>query len=606
MRASFALVAREARAPARLWASRPMRWRRLPPGQRLTLAMPVGLVVLLLGCAAQPPAADTGAAAGSPPSSEWFVDRAGDAGLDFVHVNGMSGSLSLPEIMGPGVALFDYDNDGDLDAYAVQGGTLTARGAGASSPASTGDRLYRNDLQPGPGGTRFTDVTARSGIDVRSYGMGVAAADVDNDGWVDVYLNRLGADVLLHNNGNGTFTDVTRQSGIADDAWSVSASFFDFDRDGWLDLFVGNYVRYDAANDRPCRAPSGAIDYCMPQVYPSMAGRLYRNRGNGSFADVTTAAGLAAEYGPALGSVAADLDRDGWTDLYVANDGAVNQYWVNQRNRTFRNRALLAGVAVSADGRPEGSMGVDAGDFDNDADEDLVITNLFGEGTVVYVNDGSGTFEDRGAATGLRPASLRHTGFGVAWVDVDNDGWLDVLSVNGAVQRAQPFARSGDPFPLGQPMQLLRNRGDGRFEDITARAGAVFAAPVVGRGAAFGDVDNDGDVDVLVATNNGPLRLLINQVGNRNHWIGVRAVAAGGGDAIGARIGVTDGAGVTRWRRVRSDGSYGSANDPRVIVGLAGSTVVRRVRIEWPGGAVEEHTGGDVDRWLTIKEQGRP
>src|SRR5688572_12586552 len=224
MRASFALVAREARAPARLWTSRPMRWRRLPPGQRLTLAMPVGLVVLLLGCAAQPPAADTGATAGSPPSSEWFVDRASDAGLDFVHVNGMSGSLSLPEIMGPGVALFDYDNDGDLDAYAVQGGTLTARGAGASSPASTGDRLYRNDLQPGPGGTRFTDVTARSGIDVRSYGMGVAAADVDNDGWVDVYLNRLGADVLLHNNGNGTFTDVTRQSGIADDAWSVSAS----------------------------------------------------------------------------------------------------------------------------------------------------------------------------------------------------------------------------------------------------------------------------------------------------------------------------------------------------------------------------------------------
>jgi hypothetical protein len=543
-------------------------------------------------------------ASGAP---DWFVDRAAAAGLDFVHVNGMSGELYLAEIMGAGVALFDYDNDGDLDAYAVQGGALPRRGVahvGEPMPGA-GDRLYRNDLQAGaPATLHFTDVTAQSGIAVASYGMGVAAGDVDNDGWVDLYLTRLGADVLLRNNRNGTFTDVTKRAGIADAAWSVSASFLDFDRDGWLDLHVGNYVRYDVANDADCRGPTGAGDYCMPQVYRPMAGSLYRNRGNGTFADVTVAAGVAAEYGPALGSIAADFNGDGWQDIYVANDGTANQLWLNQQNGKFTNGALLAGVALSGDGRPEGSMGVDAADFDDDGDEDLVVTNLFGQGTVLYVNQSAGSFDDRGAAAGLRTASLRLTGFGVAWVDVDNDGLLDVLSVNGAVQMAQPFARQGDPFPLDQPLQLLRNAGGGRFEDVTAKAGSVLASEIVGRGAAFGDVDNDGDVDVLVATNNGVMKLLVNQVGNARHWLGLRMVTREGRDALGARAALIDERGTTRWRRARSDGSYASANDPRVIFGLGESTSPPRIRVQWPRGATEELVLDGVDRWFTIKEGG--
>jgi hypothetical protein len=564
-------------------------------------------VVLLAGCSGGNRGRDDVPASASAPASvsaDWFVDRAAATGLDFAHVNGMTGTLSLAEIMGAGVALVDYDNDGDLDAYAVQGGTLARDGAAppGTHASPTGDRLYRNDLQPGsPDTLRFTDVTAQSGIDVRTYGMGVAAGDVNNDGWVDLYVTRLGADVLLRNNGDGTFRDVTRASGIDDSAWSVSASFADLDRDGWLDLFVGNYVRYETGSAAECRGANGARDYCLPQVYQPMAGRLYRNRGNGTFADDTLIAGLAAEYGPALGSIAADFDRDGWTDLYVANDGAANQLWMNRRGRTFRNSALLAGVAVSGDGRPEGSMGVDAGDFDNDGDDDLLVTNLFGQGTVLYVNDGTGTFDDRGAVSGLRTASLRHTGFGVTWMDADNDGWLDVLAVNGAVQLAQPFARPDDPFPLDQPLQLLRNRADGRFEDVTARAGAAFTEATVGRGAAFGDVDNDGDMDVLVASNNGPLRLLINQAGNRRHWLGLKLLTTGGRDALGARVAVIREGERPRWRRARSDGSYGSANDPRVLVGLGDSTAPVRVRVEWPDGTSEERSVEGIDRWVIVQ-----
>jgi hypothetical protein len=571
-------------------------------GRIIRTVQPWWLACVGFGCLAAcgSPQSPTLASDGSA-SSEWFIDRAQAVGLKFRHVNGMTGELTLVEIMGAGVALFDYDNDGDLDVYAVQGGKLPG-GGGAG-----GDRLYRNDLTVAPDGSRrlrFTDVTVQAGIDVQSYGMGVAAGDIDNDGWVDLYLTRFGPDVLLRNNGNGTFSDITHRAGIADSAWSVPASFFDFDRDGWLDLYVGHYVRYDVAHDIDCRGPTGAADYCTPQAYPPVAGRFYHNRRNGTFADVTLASGIAGEYGPALGSITVDVDGDRWIDLYVANDGAPNQLWLNQHGAGFRNGALLAGVAVSGEGRPEGSMGVDAGDFDGDGDEDLVVTNLFGEGTVVYVNDGAGLFDDRGATAGLRPASRRLTGFGVAWVDADNDGGLDVLSVNGAVQRAQPFARPGDPFPLGQPMQLLRNLGNGRFEDVTARAGRAFDLPAVGRGAAFGDVDNDGDVDVLVSTNNGPLRLLVNQRGNRRHWIGLRLVAASGRDALGARVTVVTPNGATRWRRVRSDGSYASASDPRVLVGLGESTAIPRLRIEWPDGRVEERTLDEIDRWVTIR-QGR-
>ena len=558
------------------------------------------------GCAREPDSR-----AETPPAADWFVDRAAASGLVFNHFNGMSGALYDAEIFAPGVALLDYDNDGDLDVYLTQGQmlgrgkTLASASSQPAGPLPLKDRLFRNDVSVSADGRRslrFTDVTAESGIEVTSYGMGVAAGDIDNDGWVDLYLTRLGRNVMLHNNGNGTFTDVSRRSGTDDPAWSVSAAFVDIDRDGWLDLYVGNYLAYSAESDEACTTVTGQPDYCPPAAYRPAGDHLYRNRGDGTFADVTVRAGVSGEARPALGVSTADFDGDGWVDIYVANDSMENFLWQNQRDGTFKNVGLLAGAALNADGDVESSMGVDAGDFDNDGDEDLFIANITSEGHTLYGNDGMGRFEDWGARSGLRPASLPFTGFGAAWLDADNDGWLDLLVVNGAVRIIEALARQRDPFPLHQRPQLFRNLGNGRFDDATARAGAVFQTSTVGRGAAFGDIDNDGDIDVLVGNNNGPVQLLVNELGQRNHWVGLRAVdAKGSRDMLGARIGVSIGD-RTYWRRARSDGSYASANDPRVLVGVGASTGIARVHVIWPDGTGEQFDNVRTDGWTTVKQ----
>ena len=545
---------------------------------------------------------------GPDDGSGWFTDVAEDAGLHFVHFNGMSGEFYFPEIMPPGVGLLDIDNDGDLDVYLVQGqllGTGTVDEALFPPPGSlplTG-RLYRNDLTVQPDGTRtlrFTDVTEESAIDARGYGMGVTAGDVDNDGRVDLYLTNLGPNQLFRNNGDGTFSDVSRQSGLDDPGWGVSAAFVDYDRDGWLDLYVGNYVDYAIEADQECPSDTGRVGYCVPQVYRAQPDRLFRNRGDGSFADVTATALASATFGPALGVATADFDGDGWPDIYVANDGEENQLWMNRRDGTLADAGLVSGAALNGNGAAEGSMGVDAGDFDNDGDEDLFMTHLTTETNTLYVNDGNGMFEDRSALSGLGPPSLAATGFGAAWLDFDNDGWLDVLTVNGRVSRTEE--RADEPFPYDQARQLFRNLGDGRFEEVTGRAGATFAMSEVGRGAAFGDVDNDGDVDVLVGNDSGRVRLLVNQVDGPHHWLGLRLV--GGREAprdmLGARVEVAGTDGTTLWRRARSDGSYGSANDPRVHVGLGDTTDVSRVRVHWPSGQVEGWTDVEIDRWTTL------
>jgi hypothetical protein len=580
----------------------------------VTLAIPrlLRLSLCLLVCAAgaacgaAPPKDST-----SPPgadrlpavSGDWFTDRAEASGLTFTHVNGMTGKFHYAEIIAPGAAMFDYDNDGDLDVYLVQGQSLDR----PSSPAANarGGRLFRNDLTIGQDGTRtlrFTDVTDASGIHSRGYGMGVAAGDFNNDGCTDLYLTNLGPNQLFRNNCDGTFTDVSKQSRTDDPSWSVSASFLDYDRDGWLDLFVGNYLDWRAGSSMPCFSASGRPDYCSPNVFQPQPSRLYHNNRDGSFTDVTEASGIAREFGPALGVSTADFNGDGWIDLYVANDGQPNQLWINQHDGTFRNTGLLSGTALSAHGKAKAGMGVDAGDFDNDGDEDLFVTNLTGEGNDLYVNDGSGLFEEQSARSGLGPASRAYTGFGTAWFDIDNDGWLDTLVVNGAVQTIEALRNVNDPFPLHQRKLLFRNLGNGRFEDATARGGAAFQLSEVSRGAAFGDIDNDGDVDVLVANNNGKPRLLINNVGSRNHWIGLRLVGRNGRDMLGARVGIVRGDGSTLWRRARTDGSYASASDPRVVVGLGQSAHVAGIRVRWPGGATEEWNADAVDRYVTLRE----
>ena len=557
----------------------------------------------------------------SPAGDAWFIDRAGETGIDFVHFNGASGQLYVSEILGPGAAMFDFDDDGDLDVYVVQGRRL---GPGAAVEPATvppggsppGDRLYRNDLVVHADGTRtlrFTDVTAGSGLESGEYGMGVAAGDVDNDGRIDLYRTALGPNQLFRNDGDGTFTDVTGQAGVGEPRWSVSASFADVDRDGWLDLFVGNYLDHRLDAPQPeCFTRTGERDYCGPSAFASVPDRLYRNRGDGTFVDVTASSGVAREHGAALGVAAFDADGDGWADIYVANDGEPNQLWMNQGDGTFTNGALLAGAALNDNGRTEGSMGVDAGDFDGDGDDDLFMTHLTRETNTLYVNDGLGLFEDRTATIGLGAPSLAYTGFGTGWLDFDNDGWLDLLAVNGAVQASHQrfaggaggaFARSGEPPPLDQPNQLFRNLGNGRFDEVTRQAGPVFGLSEVSRGAAFGDVDNDGDVDALVTNNAGRPRLLINEVGHRNRWVGLRLVGGPGRrDMLGARVGVFRDVGPPLWRRARADGSYASANDPRVLVGLGDAAAVRRVRVAWPSGREEDWTDLAVDRWLTLEE----
>jgi enediyne biosynthesis protein E4 len=564
------------------------------------------VAALAAGCdRADSPAARGGEGAPSPASSDWFVDEAQATGLDFTHVNGMSGHFYMPEVLAPGVAFLDYDNDGDLDVYLVQGQPLVAAAAAGASPLPSGDRLFRNDLAAASDGTRhlkFVDVTASSRIAPRGYGMGVAAGDVDNDGRVDLYLTKFNApNELWHNNGDGTFADRSARSRTNHMSWSTSAAFADIDRDGWLDLYVASYLRYSLENDAPCASATGARDYCTPDSYQPLPGRLYLNRRDGTFADVSVTSGIAREYGPGLGLATADFDRDGWIDIYVANDGKENQLWINRRNGAFENTALLSGVALPVTAKAEASMGVDAGDFDDDGDEDLFVTELTGEGSNLYVNDGSGVFEDRSTLSGLGPASLGFTGFGTAWLDFDNDGRLDLLAVNGAVQVIESLRQAGDPLPLHQRKLLLQNRGAGRFEDVSARAGAALALSEIGRGAAFGDVDNDGDVDVLVGNNNGPARLLVNRTARR-HWVGLRLAGATGRDMLGARAEVLRPGAPSSWRRARADGSYASANDPRVLVGLADAADVRTVRVTWPAGKTEMWTEVPVDQYTTLVE----
>jgi hypothetical protein len=522
-----------------------------------------------------------------------FVDVTAESGLDFVHANGAAGQLLLPEVIGAGGALFDYDNDGDLDLFAVQG------------VAAQRSRLYRNDSGGGRLGLRFTDVTERSGIIAAGSGMGAAIGDIDNDGWIDLYVTYLGRNRMFRNNGDGTFADVTMKAGVGDERWSTSATFFDYDRDGWLDLFVTNYVDFRPEMKRECFSAASARDYCNPVVYDPVPDRLFHNNRDGTFADVSTRAGLTRAPARGLGVLASDVNGDGWTDLYVANDGDPNQLWINQGGTgTFNDDALLAGVAVGRAGRAQGSMGVDAGDVDGDGDEDLFVTNLDNEANALYRNIGQGLFEDRTVEAGL--FMLGFTGFGARFLDYDNDGWLDLVVANGAVRHLSAQALKGDPYPLRQRSQLFRNDNGRRFVDMSERAGPAFAELRVARGLATGDLDNDGDTDVVVFNNSGPARVLVNDVGSRAHWIGVRALDGRyRRDAVQARVVLASGRGRDRARRVQTDGSYAAAGDPRVLFGLGSATSPQTIRVHWTGDQVEEFRGLAVDRYWVL-ESGKP
>ena len=572
----------------------------------------------------------------SPSTAPIFVERAAEAGLDFVHRNGATGDYDYPELLVGGGALLDVDEDGLLDVYLVQSGPVPGAagdgspsrsgGASADRPGNVGvtapvagsvatragstdaaasgagtaadelrNRLYRN-----LGDGAFEDVTDAAGVGDAGYGAGATAGDYDRDGLVDLYVLNVGANRLYRNAAGGVFEDATARAGVGDDAWSSSAVFFDYDGDLDLDLFVVNYVVWSAARERPCLGPNGLRNYCNPAEYAPAPDTLYRNDGGGRFVDVSEVAGIRSAAGPGLGVVAGDFDGDGLVDLYVANDQAPNHLWLNEGDGTFREDALARGAALNELGQPEAGMGIAVADPDCDGDLDLFLTHLSGETNTFYRNDGAGFFLDATDETGLGGVSQAYTGFGTSWFDVDRDGILDLFIANGKVTPGDDAA-----FDYREPNQLLRGLESGGYEDVSARAGAALELPEVSRGAAFGDLDNDGDVDIVVVNNEGPARLLRNEVGNSASWLIVDLCGGGILDrsAIGSRVTVE--AGGRSWTRyARPASSFAVANDPRIHFGLGDAESVDRLEVRWPGGAVTERTGVEVDRILRLLAPG--
>ena len=538
----------------------------------------------------------------SPP----FRETAHEAGLDFQHFIGATGEFFFHENMCTGVALLDYDDDGDLDVYFVQGALLDPKKSLTDSlfpPPSDGppqNQLFRNEVAES-GQLRFVNVTRQAGVGDQGFAMGAAVGDYDNDGDWDLYVTNFGPNILYRNNGDGTFTDVTSQAGVDDQRWSSSAAFLDYDLDGDLDLFVANYVDFTIRGNKACYNPLGERDYCSPESYQPMPDRLFRNEGNGKFSNVTEAAGIAAAFGKGLGVVCADYNADGWIDIYVANDQTPNQLWINRGDGTFEDTGLVSGTAYNADAQAEAGMGVTAGDFDNDGDEDLFMTHLTGETNTLYINDGTANFSDMTSQFGLASSSFTYTGFGTEWFDYDNDGDLDLFVANGSVKTVESQRR--EPYPYRQKNQLFRNEGGKRFREVTAEAGPALELSEVGRGAAFGDIDNDGDIDIVVANNNGPGRLLLNDAGSSRHWLEVRLQGIQSNrHGMGARVGVIRKGQRPLWRRAHTDGSYASANDPRVHFGLGPDPEIEAVVVGWPGGKKEVWNDVGTDRIILLRE----
>ncbi len=555
------------------------------------------LVALLAlgGCGSEPFPETDGVGSAGP---VLFREAAKEAGLVFRHFADASQQYRLPEIMGSGVALIDFDADGDLDVFFLQGASLQEGADPADSrfPPKTGlgCRLFENRIAPS-GTLAFEDVTERAGIVFSGFAMGAAVGDYDGDGDPDVYVTGTGPNALFRNGGDGTFT---RVEGPQDRRWSTSASFVDYDQDGDLDLFFTNYVDFTVRNNKQCFSPVGARDYCNPTVYNPVPDRLFRNDG-GRFADVSGQAGLGAAFGNGLGVTAADLNNDGRTDLYVANDGTENQLWINQGDGRFENAAMLSGAAVNADGRPEAGMGVIAADFDSDGDDDLLLTHNTLETNTLYQNNGRGLFLDATNRFGLGGDSMPFTGFGLSWADFDHDGRLDVFVANGAVTVMESLR--GQPYPFLQENQFFRG-AKGGFEVLPGAAVWGALEPLVGRGVATGDIDMDGDLDVVVSNNNGPARLYLNQT-DGDRMVRVKLVANGANpNGIGTQVGLHFADGTSFWRRLHRDGSYLSASEPAVHFGLGQASAIQSVEVRWPHAAREVFPAPPPGATVTLRE----
>jgi hypothetical protein len=504
-----------------------------------------------------------------------FTDVTAEAGIRFKHNTGAFGKKYLPETIGSGAAFLDYDNDGWQDVLLVNSMDWPENKKRRSFPA-----LYHNNKD----GT-FTDVTPQSGLAIEMYGIGVAAADYDNDGNIDIYITCVGPNRLFRNLGGGKFADVSARAGVGDPGFSTTAAWFDYDNDGRLDLFVGNYVEWSTQTDQHCTLDGKNKSYCTPQTYKGQSPTLYRNRGNGSFENVTDRAGLNDPAGKTLGVALLDYDDDGWMDLFVANDTEPNKLYRNNRNGTFTDNGIIAGVAFSQAGTTRAGMGVDAGDYDGSGRQSVVIGNFTNESIALYHNDGSGLFTDDAPASGIGKMSAQSLTFACFFFDYNLDGLLDIFAANGHVSDdisvVQPTVK------YAQPPHLFHNKGRKKFEEVTGKLGRALNRAIVGRGAAYGDYDNDGDLDLLLTTNNGPARLLRNENANQNDLLRVRTVGAKANrDGIGAKVVVKTAKGRSLFAMVRTGSSYVSQAELPLTFGLGKPEegVTLTVEIFWPGG----------------------
>ncbi len=520
-----------------------------------------------------------------------FTDITQSAGINFTHNSGAFGNKYLPESLGPGCAFIDYDNDGYPDVLLINGQDWPGHARIKSTL-----KLYHNNRN----GT-FTDVTAKAGLDISLYGMGVAVADYDNDGFDDIFITALGQSHLFHNNGNGTFTDVTASAGLSGiREFSTSAAWVDYDRDGKLDLIVANYVQWTPETDLRCTLDGSHKSYCTPESYRGASARLWHNLGNGKFEDVTKKSGLYDPMSKNLGVAVLDFNGDGWPDLLLANDTQPNKLYKNNGNGTFTESAVMAGIAFSEDGVARAGMGVDAADYDRSGRPGIIISNFSNQMMSLYHNEGHGLFVDEAQRSAVGQRSLLSLGFGCFFFDYDLDGWLDIFVANGHIE--SDIEKIQTRIKYRQPPHLFRNLGAGKFEEVTTSVGEALKLPRVARGAAYADIDNDGDLDLLITTNGGPAVLFRNDLANRNHALRVKLQGTNSNrDGIGSVVRVEHG-GQHQWQMLRSGSSYLSQSELVLTFGLGADAGAVSVQVEWPSGQVDKVSAVAVDQTVTIQE----
>ena len=520
-----------------------------------------------------------------------FVDITALTGITFDHHSGATGNKYLPETLGAGTVMLDVDGDSWQDLLFVNSTDLPL-----TEQSETTAALYRNNEN----GT-FTNITANSGLNIPIYGIGGTAADYNNDGHTDIYLTAVGPNHLFRGQGDGTFVDVTTEAGVGDDRFSTSALWFDYDNDGAVDLFVGNYVDWNIDNDLFCSLDGERKSYCTPESYSGQRPTLYRNRGDGTFADVTATAGLDDPSLKALGVTMFDHDNDGWIDLFVANDTEPDRLYHNQRNGTFEDIGVIAGVAFSETGIARAGMGVDAADYDRSGRPSLMIGHFSNEMIALYHNEGNSLFIDEAPRSAIGRSSLLTLAFGCFFFDYDLDGQLDIFVTNGHV--ADDVERVQSRVTYAQPPHLFRNRGNGEFEEVVPDPNGVLARPLVGRGAAYGDLDNDGDLDIVVTTNDGPAQIIRNDVPRAGNVLRVQLIGtASNRDGIGARVEIKLKDESTIWRLVKTGSSYASQSERPITFGLAKTVVVKSLRVTWPSGQTDVVANVVANQSITVRE----